>query len=99
MEEKDKYPRVSQVQLEIWLDNPVTKNYLHCLTFASEAIGANLALSSFVDSSNNDLSMNKIHSAIGERAGLAGAMSPAYLLEKYGMVELEKEEGEEEDEG
>jgi hypothetical protein len=96
MEDKpqDKYPRVTQSQLEIWLDNPVTVNYLKSLEFLSDAIGDTLKSVGLIDSTNNDLSMNRIHSAMGSQNALSTALDCTELLTKYGMVE-EKEKSDE----
>lgn len=88
---EDKYPRVTRNQLEIWLDNPVTINYLKCLEFESEKISKAFSNLSLIDSTNNDLSMNNIHSAIGSREGLRVASQAAFMLNEYGMVEAKNE--------
>jgi hypothetical protein len=90
MTEEDKYPRVTRNQLEIWLANPVTLNYLKCLEFEIEKLEVALSNEMLIDSANNDLSMNNIHSALGSKCGLRTAKHFEVLLNSYSMVE-EKE--------
>ena len=89
---EDKYKRVTQAQLEIWLDNPVTQKYLQCLGWSKEQIQEVLGKGGYIDSDNNDKSMNRIHSALGEQAGLEKAQDPTAILIAHQMLELEAEE-------
>ena len=71
--EADRYPRISQAQLEIWLDSPVTKVYLQSLQWSADQIREVLGKGGFINSSNSDLTFSGIHSALGEIKGLEEA--------------------------
>ena len=87
MTEQDKYPRVTKAQLEIWLDNPVTQNYLKCLDFEVDKLSDAISSGALFDSSDNNLSMNKVHSVMGSRSAMTSAQDFPGLLTSYGMVE------------
>ena len=84
---KDKYPRVTQAQLELWIINPVTVCYLQGLDFLNEELKDISCNGSLIDTANNDLSMNKIHSALGEAEGIGKAKEVASILKRYGLIE------------
>lgn len=84
---EDKYKRVTQAQFDLWIDNPVTKTYLQCLEWSAEQIAESLGKGSNVDSSNNDLSMNIIHSRLGEKVGLLKAANPIDQFITHEMLE------------
>ena len=79
-------------QIEIWLDNPVTKTYLQCLEWSGEQIREALGKGGYVDSDNNDRTCNHVHSALGEAEGLAKAGSPQAILNTHEMLEEEETE-------
>lgn len=83
---------MTQAQLEIWLDSPITKTYLKCLIWSGEQISEVLGKGGFVDPANNDYTSNNIHIALGEKAGLIKAGDPAAILAVHGMLELPKKE-------
>ncbi len=66
---EDKFKRISKAQLDIWVDNPVTKTYLQCLDWSAEQCREVLGSGHLIDSTNNDKSMNAVHSALGEARG------------------------------
>ena len=83
----DKFKRVSQVQLDIWLADPTTKAYLTCLKEKQRVIGERLEEGSMIDTTNNDRSMNLIHSALGTKDGLRQACEIEYMFKSCEMVE------------
>ena len=85
--------RVSQLQLDQWLLNPVTLVYLECLEFEKMGVDSLLSSNSLIDSSNNDLSMNTIHSAMGSKLGLNTAMQLEELFVKHDCIERPLDEG------
>lgn len=72
------------------MDSPATKSYLLALGFEIKKIRESIGGGGFIDSANNDLSMNSIHSALGSAAGLESASKMSELLNKYGLVEVEQ---------
>lgn len=89
---EDKHQRISQAQFEIWLENPVTLVYLQCLEWSAEQITEILGNGGYVDSNNNDRSMNMLHSATGEQGGLKKAGIPRGIMDAHRMLEEEKAE-------
>ena len=88
----DKHKRFSQAQMEIWLDNPVTKIYLQCLEWSGEQAEEIAGNGSVIDIGNNDRSMNSIHSLFGQKIGLTTASKPIALFNAHQMIEIPKEE-------
>ncbi len=93
---EDKHKRVTKAQVELWLSNPVTQVYLKCLKWAVEDIDDTLKSGAFIDSSNNDSSMNNIHSALGTKDGLIKAQAFEEMLNAREMIEKPKEPNEDE---
>jgi len=87
----DQYKRITQAQFEIWLDNPVTIAYMQCLEWSAAQIEETMSKGGFIDSSNADLTMSQLHSAMGEARGLIDATFPEILFEKHEMLELRED--------
>ena len=90
--QSDKYKRITQAQFDLWIDNPVTKAYLKCLKWSGEQAAEIVGNGSIVDISNNDKSMNSIHSLLGQKIGLTTAGDPIEIFNTHQMLELPKEE-------
>ena len=69
----DKHKRITQTQYDIWIDDPTTKTYLQCLKWSAEQIAESLGNGAGIDTSNNDLSMNQISTAMGKKSGFIEA--------------------------
>ena len=87
---QDKYPRVSKVQLELWLESPVTKAVSLAYHEIINRIDAEVSAGYCIDSSNNDLSMNQIHSALGTKQGLENAGKFEEALRMCSLIEEDK---------
>ena len=90
---KLKYPQVTQIQVDLWLVDPVTQAYKTCLETGAEAIGCKIGESGFLDLSNNDLSMNRTHSALGQKLMLESMSKFNDILIGAEMIEVPKYEG------
>lgn len=88
---EDKHKRVTQAQYDLWYDNPVTKTYLQCLKWSSEQQQEVVGNGGFIDTSNNDKSMNQIQYALGHASGLQSSCEPLNHLSVHQMIELEEE--------
>lgn len=88
----DKHKRITQAQMEIWLENSTTKTYLQCLKWSGEQVEEILGNGSHIDPTNNDLSMNRIHSVLGQKIGLVNASDPTSIFNIHEMLELPKEQ-------
>ena len=87
----DEYPRVTQAQLEIWLDSPVTKTYLQCLKWSAEQITEAMGSGVFIDFHNADTTFGAMRDAIGHRNGFMKSSDPTEQLNKHEMLEIPKE--------
>jgi hypothetical protein len=88
----EELPRLTQAQYELWIDQPVTKQYLQCLEWSGERIAEALGRGGFVNSRNNDETCNSIHSALGEVEGLLKASEPFEIFIEHEMITLPEEE-------
>ena len=91
---KDKYPRVTQTQVELWLADPVTQAYKTCLDTAITKADADLASGDNIDIDNNDASMNRIHLKIGGKEALRIMSGFENILTISDMIEVPEDEGE-----
>lgn len=89
---KDKYPRVTQIQVDLWLVDPVTKAYLACLQSSHKGFHDKIGSGVFIDSLNNDLSMNKTHKALGSKETLEFMSDFEAVLVAGEMIEVPKNE-------
>ena len=83
---------VTPEQIEIWLDNPVTKAYLLSIDRCIEHLDDSLCNMSLIDSSNADLTMSGIHLTHGKKQGMDTASDPESLMKFYDMVKEVKKD-------
>jgi len=79
--------------MELWLEHPATKLFKLALEHEAGVLRAAIGDGQFIDSNNNDRSMNEIHSALGASTGLISASDFSGIMNKNGLVEVEKDEG------
>ena len=77
--------------MDLWLADPVTQAFKTCLQTSRDSVKANLGDGSYIDSSNNDLSMNQIHSARGWAESLEAMSNFESILNKAEMIEVSNE--------
>jgi hypothetical protein len=92
MSNKDKYPRVTQVQVDLWLVDPVTQAYLTCLKTTEELIDKKLTSGQCFDFENNDFSMNQVSEAMGAKQMLSSMANFNDVLNVAEMVEVKNEQ-------
>jgi len=73
--------------VDLWLVNPVTQAYKTCLETRAAYIGRQIGEGVFIDKSNNNLSMNQTHSAIGQKLTLEGMSKFFDILSRADMIE------------
>lgn len=78
--------------MDLWLVDPVTQAYKTCLETGAAKIGRQLGEGEFNDSSNNDLSMNQINCAIGQKLTLEGMAKFSDILHRANMIKWTKEQ-------
>jgi len=78
--------------VDLWLTDPVTQAFKTCLLTNRETVQAKLSAGEYIDSSNNDLSMNQIHSANGWSKALEAMSNFESILSKAEMIEVSKNE-------
>ncbi len=85
------YKQVTQPQLELWLDNPVTLALLKCFDWYKKDIQDEINSGSCVDSSNADLTSSNIHLRLGQIQALTTAGELTDVLDRYKMIEPKEE--------
>lgn len=78
--------------MDLWLADPVTQAFKTCLQTSCETVKTKLSEGEYIDSSNNDLSMNQIHSASGWSEALEAMSNFESILSKAEMIEVSKNE-------
>jgi len=91
---EDRFKRVTKAQLELWLADPVTKAYHVCLSELARKTRSAVSDGSLIDSSNNDRSMNSVHSALGMATGYENASKFVGVFSMCELVEKEKDQKE-----
>ncbi len=86
---EDKYKRLTRSQVELWLDNPVTKYHLLNLADQIKDIEDKINSGSLRDPSNNDKTCNALSYWEGRKISYETAKDPESLLEHYAMIEVE----------
>lgn len=88
----DKYPRVSQTQVDLWLVDAVTKNFLIALDCYKDKVKESTDNGEGFDMSNNDFTCNTLHFREGMKEGFRIAGEPEGLLNHYELIEKEDSE-------
>ena len=95
---EDKYERLTASQVELWLNDPVTKYHLLNLENQIKDIEDKINSDSLRNPLNNDATCNALSYWEGRKASYATALDPEALLNHYAMIEEPKEETEESEE-
>ena len=89
---EDHYKRLTPSQVELWLDNPVTKYHLLNLENQIKDIEDKINSGSLRDPLNNDATCNALSYWEGRKDSYVTAMGPEALLNHYEMIEEAKDE-------
>ena len=81
-------PQVTQDQLDLWLDHPVTKAYLDALNAYDRFIEKAAGSGSYIDANNNDRTCYNFAYAAGARGALLEAQHPEAVLAKFERGEV-----------
>ena len=95
---EDKYHRLTASQVELWLNDPVTKYHLLNLENQIKDIEDKVNSGSLRDPHNNDTTCNALSYWEGRKASYITAMDPESLLNHYEMIEVKKDVEETEEE-
>lgn len=87
---EDKFPRVTQTQIDIWMNDPVTHAVLSAYSEISNRIDAGINSGSFIVLDNNDQSMNQLSLARGHKQGLENAKQIKNVLELCQFIEKDE---------
>jgi hypothetical protein len=87
----DKYPRLTENQLELWLANPCTQHLFECLKFRIGDINDLLASPSIRQADNN-LTCQTMDNLQGQKTGLEAASDPVALFRHYELIEEAEED-------
>jgi len=82
------YKQVTPEQLEIWLNDPVTKAYRECLEFLRTKVVMEGGSGKFIDPANNDLTCHNMAVSLGKQEAYAEALDPAQLLGDWERPEV-----------
>jgi len=78
--------------VDLWLTDPVTQAYKICLETSSKRLQDSLVSGEQIDPSNNDLSMNQIHTSIGWKGAVDAMSLFDSVLKQAEMIEVPKNE-------
>jgi len=81
------YRELTQSQLEIWLNDPVTKTYLQCLWWSQDQVKEVMGSGLLVDRSSMENTYGQIREAEGQKTGLSQAMDIVGQLRRHKMIE------------
>jgi hypothetical protein len=84
---EDKYPRLTEDQISLWLNDPCTQYLLKCLEFKTGDLNDALAHPSNRQADNN-LTCQRIDLMQGQKMGIVTASDPVALFHSYDMVEV-----------
>ena len=84
---EDRFKRLSKTQVEIWLDDPVTKYHLMCLENQVSDVEDIVNSGQIQDPTNNDLTCHRLSFYEGQKTGYRASMAPEVLFDHYQMVE------------
>ena len=91
---EDKYPRLTEMQVERWLNDPVTKYLL--MSFDNQIKDLEDEINSGrLRSGDNNLTCMYLDLREGQKNGMRIARDPVSLLKSYALVELSKEKEDE----
>ena len=80
---QDNYKQVSPEQVEVWLNDPVTKAYLEAMHYCKSAVEERMHSGALIDPRNNDLTCYNLAYSRGQRDLLGETESPLAFLAKY----------------
>lgn len=81
-------PQVTKAQVELWLDNPVTKTLVKCLQWQANDIRDEIGNGSFLDQANADLTLSRLSKLLGMADGFDAASKVEFMLNHYAMIEV-----------
>ena len=77
------YKQVSPEQVDLWLNDPVTKAYLEAVNYCKTAVEERMHNGTLLDPRNNDLTCYNLAYSRGQRDLLLETESPLLFLAKY----------------
>ena len=89
-ESQDKYPRVTQAQLELWLSDPTTQKYLMCCGFACKDIDNFMSHGGYVHMTDPNITHLEHHRALTRKEVYSELSDPATVLNKYVLLEAKE---------
>ena len=86
---RDKYPRVTRTQVDLWLQDPVTKALAQCLEWCEGDVKDEINTGSCIDESNADLTLSRLSKRRGQIEGLVSAGGFENMFSRYEMIEVD----------
>ncbi len=81
------YQKITQAQIEIWLNDPVTKTHLQCLWWSAEQIRELMGKGEFIDRKSMENSYGDTREAAGQIDGLESATDVIRHFNQHEMVD------------
>ena len=81
------YKQLSQSQVELWLNNPVTKAYLQCLWWSQDQISEVIGSGDLFDRGSMENTFRQLAEAEGEKNGYLGALRVVEELNRHEMLD------------
>jgi hypothetical protein len=89
---QDKYPRLTDNQVELWLNDPCTQALLSCLDWYQGDIKDEINKGTHVDPTNNDLTCNNYFRMTGRKEAFGLSCDFQTLFDRYGLMEEKEDE-------
>lgn len=87
MPKEVEFPKLTEIQVELWLGDPVTINYLRCLDWLRLDTRDAAGSGELIDSSSADLTHALLHRALGRQDAYVEASNPEQIFDRYVMIE------------
>jgi hypothetical protein len=82
------YKQVSPEQVDLWLNDPVTKAYLEAVNYCKTAVETRMHEGGLIDPENNDLTCYNLAYCKGRRDMVLEAQNPLLFLATYERPEV-----------
>jgi len=82
------YKQITQDQLELWLNNPVTKTYLQCLWWSQDQIKEIMGNGNLIDRSSMENTYGQMREAEGQKQGYLSSTDVLGQLMMHSMLDF-----------
>lgn len=86
---RDNYPRLTQAQVDLWLEEPVTKLLTQCLEWWQDDVRDHVSSGACIDRENSDKTLSSLCESNGNIQGLCSAGLYEEVFARYEMITKE----------